>query len=441
MVTEPQQQQVTGSPVGNASPVDTTSADAFPASDTEAALTSFARFQRRFVLSLSLALSLFLLVRYYSEYGGGGLGMLPFAREVPPNGNAAGAGGAAALTPVQALLPPIQPDTIGALMVAFENPRAVLEVLREYRAAYPEGDFILLCDNGCYNYSHACQHFKCEWEGRARKLTTKTNPGWFLTLPNSYAYLNALRDNLAKIRSKHYFYLETDVSIKGRVPLSSLRHTLNGIVDPNHGWMVGAEPFYGASLNPQTFDLSKFPDSPRKDMIPGKWLPYGGQGGTILNTQLMRAVATQPQEHRVAEMRTLGGCSTTTGVDYWHTAVVYRFNGTVGPYEGYSAGTQPGEELAAAQANPSVIVIHPDKSHYGADLSQEDLGILGPNWGDRLTASPEEGSDTPAPWDCCCPVKDFEFRLGATGLAEDEQARGGKWDMEDIRGDGYFKVP
>jgi hypothetical protein len=340
------------------------------------------------------------------------------------------------LTPTQRLLPPQRPDTIGGLLVAFHNPRAVLEVLREFRAAYPEGDLVVLCDHGCYNYTAACAHFKCEFDARPLRLTTKTDPGWYLRPPNSNAYMHALARALPLIRSKFYMYLESDVSIKGRVPLHTLRYTLNGIVDPQRGWMVGAEPFFAATLNGDTFDLAKFPKSPRPDMIPGQWLPYGGQGGSILNTQLMRAVALQPPEQRMADVRVLGGCSTTTGADYWHTAVVYRYNGTVGPYAGYALAGVRG--LDALLADPAVLVIHPDKSHYGSELTPEDLGILGAEWGRELQVAPEDELVAPEEWSCCCALKNFTFRPGASGLREDEAARGVAWDMEDIRGAGYY---
>ena len=389
---------------------------------------------------LVFAPSLVLLLVAHALFGGAS-GAFGAAVELPagaPAPSPAAAAAAAPLSHVQRQLPPQRPDTIGGLLVAFHNPRAVLEVIREYRAAYPEGDLVVLCDQGCYNFTAACAHFKCEFDARPLRLTTKTDPGWYLRPPNSNVYMHALARALPLIRSKFYMYLESDVSIKGRVPVERLRYTLNGIVDPHRGWMVGAEPFFAANLNGATFDLAQFPQSPRPDMIPGKWLPYGGQGGSILHTQLMRAMAQQPLEHRTADVRVLGGCSTTTGADYWHTAVVYRYNGTVGPYVGHALVGE--RSLEALQADPAVLVIHADKSHYGSDLSEEDQRILGPGWATELQVAPEDEVPVPEEWSCCCALKDFAFRPGASGLKADEEARGHAWDMEDIRGAGYYKV-
>jgi len=398
---------------------------------------SFSQLYR--TILLVFAPSLVLLLVAHALFGGasGAFGAaveLPGAPAAPPPAAAA----AAPLSHVQRQLPPQRPDTIGGLLVAFHNPRAVLEVIREYRAAYPEGDLVVLCDQGCYNFTAACAHFKCEFDARPLRLTTKTDPGWYLRPPNSNVYMHALARALPLIRSKFYMYLESDVSIKGRVPVERLRYTLNGIVDPHRGWMVGAEPFFAANLNGATFDLAQFPQSPRPDMIPGKWLPYGGQGGSILHTQLMRAMAQQPLEQRTADVRVLGGCSTTTGADYWHTAVVYRYNGTVGPYVGHALVGE--RSLEALQADPAVLVIHADKSHYGSDLSEEDQRILGPGWATELQVAPEDEVPVPEEWSCCCALKDFAFRPGASGLKADEEARGHAWDMEDIRGAGYYKV-
>ena len=409
-------------------------------------LASFSQLYRTILLVFVPSLVLLLVAHALFGGGSGAFGAaveLPIGAGAAATSTAAGAAAAAAapaaaLTRIQRQLPPLRADTIGGLLVAFHNPRAVLEVIREFRAAYPEGDLVVLCDQGCYNFSAACEHFKCEFDARPLRLTTKTDPGWYLRPPNSNVYMHALARALPLIRSKFYMYLESDVSIKGRVPVERLRYTLNGIVDPHRGWMVGAEPFFAATLNGATFDLAKFPKSPRPDMIPGQWLPYGGQGGSILRTQLMRAMAQQPLEQRTADVRVLGGCSTTTGADYWHTAVVYRYNGTVGPYEGHALVGE--RSLEALQADPAVLVIHADKSHYGSDLSEEDQRILGPGWATELQVAPEDEVPVPEEWSCCCALKDFAFRPGASGLKADEEARGHAWDMEDIRGAGYYKV-
>ena len=354
-------------------------------------------------------------------------------------GGGGGEGGGARLppTPRPFNLPPYRNDTVGALLVVFQNPRAVLRAMRLFREAYPEGDLVLLCDDGCHNYSAAAAHFGAHWEGRARRLTTKTDPGWYLRPPQLLAFYRALAYALPLIGSKYYLYLETDSAVHARLPPGP-RYTLSGIVPVSSGWFVGAEQYYGATLNP-SFVRDAWPPSPNPN-YPGFQIPYGGQGGTLFHTGFVRAVVTQAEEHVRAEVALLGGCSTTAGVDYVMSAMVYRFNGTVGPLVGHVNGPQafPPEEVAHA------AVVHPDKSDYGAPLSEEDRRILGPHWEEPLAAPPAApGDDAQANPACGGPrgfLEAYVPRPGSQGLADDARARGEAWDLAEIQGPGYYNL-
>jgi len=332
------------------------------------------------------------------------------------------------------------PDTVGAFISVYRNPKAVFNVLKEYRDAYPEGDLVVICDEGCYNFSDLCTHFRAIWDGKPRRLTTKTDPGWYLRLPNIHAYMETLAYALPFIRSKYYLYLETDVAIKSRLRVVDLQYTLNGIVPVRTGWFIGAEPFFAASLNP-TFDLQSWPVSPKGE--PWHWIPYGGQGGTTFNTQFMRAIALQPYADRIADERMLSGCSTTIGVDYMHTALVYRYNGTVGPFSGYRL-SHDAFKVEEYRADKTCQVFHADKTHYNQPLSEEELKIMGPHWETPIHAPPEEEQPVLKPYDTCSPMIDkpeennYPHRPGDSGLATDERRRGGVWNIDDIRGTGYY---
>jgi hypothetical protein len=364
---------------------------------------------------------------------GGGPPLRDFSR-----GGGVTAGGAGAPPPPRARsfdLPPYRNDTVGAVLVAFQNPRAVLRTLRLFRDAYPEGDLVLVCDDGCYNYSATAAHFGAHWEGVARRLTTKTDPGWYLRPPQLLAFFRALAYALPLIGSRYYLHLETDTAVHARLPPGP-RYTLSGIVPVASGWFTGAEQYYGASLNP-FFKRDAWPPSPNPN-YPGFQIPYGGQGGTLLHTGFMRALATQPEEHVRAEVALLGGCSTTAGVDYVMTALAYRFNGTVGPLAG--AVNRPEnypQDMVAAAA-----VVHPDKSDYGAPLNDEDRRILGPHWETPLRAPPPQPGDDAQPNPICGGpagfLQGYAPRPGAEGLAEDARARGEAWDLAEIQGPGYY---
>ena len=159
--------------------------------------------------------------------------------------------------------------------------------MRQYREAYPEGDLVIGCDDGCYNFSAAAAHFGAHWDGVPRRLTTKTDPGWYVRPPQATAFVRALGEWLPRIRSPRYMVLETDVFLERRVT-SALNYTLCGCVCPPTGWFIGGESVYAEKLNPS--------------YSPAHWKEgkvfYGGQGGSILSTRFMAAIAAQPPAHR-----------------------------------------------------------------------------------------------------------------------------------------------
>jgi hypothetical protein len=373
----------------------------------------------RLVLALTVPLLLLLLVEsataqwvlgvpsLHARLGGGGP---PGAPPPPPAPlyPAAPPDGPLFSTPAAPL--PLRADTLGGLLVAHRNPRAVVRVLRQFRAAYPEGDLVVLCDDGCYNYSALCARFGAHWEGFARPLTTKTDPGFYLRAPQQHELIDALRATLPRVRSRFLMLLETDVLIEDRLP-GPFNFTLNGGVAPPKGWMVGGEVEFARKLNP-AFNTSLWRDKP----------PYGGQGGSVLNTRFIEAVATQPTEQLERDLAVFAGCSTTVGVDYFFSALVYRYGGTLGGYDGYL--NWPGEQPFTGDR---VRVLHPDKSDYGAPLEDEDLRDLGPEFETVLKA--RANSRRPRVPNTCDrqPEDAGKYRWGGDGLAEDARARGAPW--------------
>jgi hypothetical protein len=329
-------------------------------------------------------------------------------------------------------------------MVVHRNPRAVVRALSLYREAYPEGDLVLICDDGCYNFSDTARHFGAHWEGRARRLTVKQHVGFFMQARETLAFLRALAHALHFIGSSHWLYLESDTTVYRRLPPGP-RYTLSGITPIAFGWFTGGEPQYSSHYNP-FFRVDAWPPS-TDPQNPGFLVPYGGQGGSLYHTQFYRAIAQQPDEHLRAEVALFGACSTTSGVDYVMSSLTYRYNGTIGPL----LGSVNRLEHYSKQDILRAAVVHPDKSDYTKAPSEVDLRILGPRWRDVLTA-PEYAPHDPdylvqnvtftSPV-CGLPggvLKDYEPRLGAKGLAQDARERGQKFDLLKLQGPGYYVV-
>lgn len=311
---------------------------------------------------------------------------------------------------------PILPSTVGAIFVAFRNPRSAIRAMRTYREAYPEGDLVVGCDDGCYNFSAAVAHFGGVWDGRPRRFTTKTDPGWYVRPPHAVTLLKALAGWLPHIRSRTYMVLETDVVVERRVTSSNLTATMNGCVCPPKGWFLGGESVFCEKLNP-SYHPSHWPEG---------HVPYGGQGGSIINTRFMRAVVGQPPEHLANDLALFFGCSTTVGVDYFVSALVHRYNGSVGGYPGYLNWFVPDIDGYDRYIKGDIEVMHPDKTEYNQVLGPEDYAILGPHWNETLTVPAEEPWETPRVHTQCHweDGTGAMYRMGSLGLEADARERG-----------------
>ena len=317
----------------------------------------------------------------------------------------------------QRLAPAFARDTLDAIVYVYRNPKAVLWLLASYHAAYPEGRLVLLCDDGCYDYSAAAAHYGATWVGRPRISSTKTGrdgapgaPGHFLQPLQTVGVLDHLRDALALVRTRYMLFLETDVRVR-RVRDVRFNFTLNGVLDagvaPGPGnWFVGASPVYAHLFNP-AFDPINF--------VGGR-PPYGGQGGTVFDAEFLRSVVNQPPAQLDDDLQAYFGCSTTMGVDYFFTAFVYRYNGTLGPYAGYTVSPDPSTEDVSA-----FDIVHPDKSAYNVELTAEELDVLGPNY-TRALYVPDPKPPNHAPihdvndWPPCGPRDGVKYFLGDSGL-------------------------
>lgn len=307
-------------------------------------------------------------------------------------------------------------DTLDAIVFVYRNPKAVLWLLKSYRAAYPEGRLVLLCDDGCFDYSAAAAHYGATWIGRPRISSTKTGrngepgaPGHYLQPLQTVSVLDHLRDALRYVRTRYMLFLETDVHMR-RVRNVRFNFTLNGVLEagvaPGPGnWFNGASPVYAHLFNP-SFDTANFA---------GGRAPYGGQGGTVFAAEFLRSIVNQPPEQLNNDLQAYFGCSTTMGVDYFFTAFVYRYNGTLGPYEGYLVNPDSDDHRSAFD------VVHPDKSAYDVELTAEEFDVLGPNYTQALYV-PEPKPPNHAPihdvndWPPCSPREGVKYFLGDSGL-------------------------
>lgn len=339
--------------------------------------------------------------------------------------------------------PTFLPDTLDAIVFVYRNPKAVLIMMERYKKAYPEGRLVLLCDDGCYDFTDAAKHFGHIFVGDPHVASTKTGadgtpnaPGHFLQPLQTIAVLDLLREALAFVRTRFVLYLETDVNVIRRVRDANFSFTLNGMLetgcsadgsscDGPGNWFVGASPVYAHLFNP-AFDPAKFP---------GMRPPYGGQGGSIFDAEFLRSVVHQPARQLDEDMQAYFGCSTTMGVDYFFSTLVYRYNGTIGPYAGYGNRL----DVYHPGANPLAYdVVHPDKSAYDTALTEEELIILGSNYTfEHWLPRPLPPNHAPIhdvnDWPPCSPRDGIKYFMGDTGLDKSRWSREW-WDAPESAG-------
>lgn len=271
-------------------------------------------------------------------------------------------------------LPEVVPDddvrgpTVSALMTVFRNPKAVIVALGMYRDAYPEGDVVIIGDDGCYNYTALGKYFGVQALFAPERISTKTLGGLYMQRPQFDLFRRLLQRALPLIRSKWIFILDTDAIVYRRV-ISPLENDINGLVPLINGWLVGGPLMYAKVANP-AFHESHFPENK---------VPYGGQGGSIFSVDFLKFIADMDDAAWDKEMTLMFNYATTQGTDQLLCALAYRFEFTVGDYGDY-INDEDNDRTPGRIADGSAAVVHLDKSAYKMPLSDEDRMILGPGW-------------------------------------------------------------
>jgi hypothetical protein len=267
--------------------------------------------------------------------------------------------------------------TVAALMTVFRNPKAVLVALGMYRDAYPEGDVVLIGDDGCFNYTALGRHFGVRTIFAPERISTKTLGGLYMQRPQFDVFRRILQRALPFVRSRWVFILDTDAIVYRRV-VSPLEHDINGLVPLVNGWLVGGPLVYAKTANP-SFSESNFPESK---------VPYGGQGGSIFSVDFLRFLADMEDADWDKEMTLMFTYATTQGTDQLLCALAYRFDFKVGDYGDY-INDDDNDRTPGRIADGSAAVVHLDKSAYKMPLSEEDEMILGPGWSVPMVLPPQ----------------------------------------------------
>jgi hypothetical protein len=251
---------------------------------------------------------------------------------------------------------------IAGVYVFNRRPTPFLHSLRAYRRAYPQENLYLFCDNGCYNYTRAASHFGAKFDGRPREIVTKNaHRAFYIGPANAKAFLVTYREAVNNMNEPFFIQLEDDVFVIKAVA-TPLKYDINGWAPDK--FLVGEAEAYVRTRNPEA------PPT----------LTLGGFGGCIFRTSFWKRILNLPTIEEEIDALYDHGKVQSYGVDYIFASLVYRFNGTLGPFDGYVEAFEPRAD--GMRREGKVEVLHGFKDLYKTDhlFTWEDREILGPDF-------------------------------------------------------------
>ena len=214
---------------------------------------------------------------------------------------------------------------------------------------YPATTLVLICDDGCYNYSKPAAAAGAVYLGEPHGLSMKKHGAFYVGPDQALNMIRAYRDAVNRIVEPYYMQLEDDVyTVKraGSTPASALRGHINGVAF-DKSVVGGAEKY----VRRHRADAPAF-------------LTLGGFGGCVYETAYWRAILNDPGlEAEVLDLYSGDDADKNYGVDYIFSTLLYRFGGTMHAWPGHVESFR--EHFVADLAAGTVEVFHGFKKFYG----------------------------------------------------------------------------
>ena len=254
---------------------------------------------------------------------------------------------------------------IAGVYVFYRRPRAFMHAIDAYRIQYPQENLYMFCDNGCFNYTNAAIYYHAKFDGKPRNIVAKNSHGAFYIGPTqAKIFLATYREAVNTMTEPFFIQLEDDVYTIKQVK-SKLLYDINGWAPDKR--VVGEA---------ETYVRSKNPFAPKE-------LILGGFGGCIFRTSFWRRILNRPDiDDEVDELYHHGKVH-AYGIDYIMASLVYRFNGTLGTFDGYIEAFE--SHANQRRAENKVEILHGFKDQYKYSLTWLDREILGSKYEEPLT--------------------------------------------------------
>ena len=210
-------------------------------------------------------------------------------------------------------------NKLSAYYQCYSNPRAVEEVLKNFRHFYPSSEIIMVNDGGDLSLKTLAKYYNAKYSYSNRTSDRKSSM-FFSSDIVAFTYFSRILD--ASADCDWLLLLEDDVWVLDRIPLHTFHHTLNG----GHSEMILddilAEVIWNSKTN--TTKPANHPDEP---------LQYAGNGGTIMRCSFFRDIKRMAiwKEDIAAILR----AKPVLASDELISSITYLAGGSIGTFRGY----------------------------------------------------------------------------------------------------------
>jgi hypothetical protein len=218
---------------------------------------------------------------------------------------------------------------------------------------------VLICDEGCYDYSQAARKAGAVYKGDSHRLSMKKHGAFYVGPDEALNVIRAYKDAVNLIKEPYYVQLEDDVYVLQRAK-SPLKGHINGMAK-DKSIVGGAEEYI----------LRHQPNPP--------YLYLGGFGGCVYETAFWKRILNLPTiEQEILDLYTKAD---NYGVDYIMSSLLWRFNGTMYDWPGYIESFR--EDSPERIARSEIDILHGFKSYSGSGqgaLTWDEKDFLGPDY-------------------------------------------------------------
>lgn len=211
-----------------------------------------------------------------------------------------------------------QTNRITAFYQCYKQPRAVEEVLRNFRQVYPFSEIIMVNDGGEPALLHGiAEHYNAKFWYSPHRTSDRNDSMFFSTYKSAHAYIARILD--ATANCDWLVLLEDDVWILGQIPFHKFRAVING----GHPSMILDSGLVNILVS--------------HNATGSEYWQYAGNGGTVLRCSFYRDMKNKSAWN--ASIHELLAAKPVIASDELLSSITYAAGGSVAAFESYAEPT------------------------------------------------------------------------------------------------------